>query len=306
MAGMATWEDGPEYAPIQRPNQFTVPEVPPLSMAPPVEHPAAGAPVQRPRFDGPSGPTVALEALRPEEQDPRDPSVPFQVVASTATTADSAWGAAHWSRPDGGWGPPAGGPAGGPAALPYDPTAPMAHQHPPPPTSGHPAVDGGPSPWTANPYGAPAHSGNPTQTGYPAPGTTEWFAPPPSAGPPVSQADATSVLRAATPGVLITLAIGGFIYLVSPLTLGVAFALSNRITVAKEAVRRVFLIGLGVLAFFALVGALTNGDSFVDWWSFVGWWGVLISWCVGIALLIVIYRGLRTPHRGSGYRRPWS
>lgn len=294
---MATWEDGPEYAPIQRPNQFTVPEVPPLSMAPPVAHPASGAPVQRPRFDDPSGPTVALEALRPEEKDPRDPSVPFEVVSSAATTADSAWGAAHWSKPDGGWGPP----AGSPEALPYDPTAPLGLHHPPPPPSGHPAVDGGPTPWAPpNPYGTPA------QTGYPAPGSTEWFAPPPSAGPPANQADAVSVLKAATPGVLITLGIGGFIYLVAPLTLAIAFALGNRITVAKEAVRRVFLIGLGVLAFFALVGALTNGDSFVDWWSFVGWWGVLISWCVGIALLIVIYRELRNPSQGGGYQRPWS
>ncbi|MFC7620281.1 hypothetical protein [Microlunatus sp. GCM10028923] len=293
---MATWEDGPEYAPIQRPNQFTVPEVPPLSMAPPVAHPAAGAPAERPRFDVPSAPTVALEALRPEEQDPRDPSVPFEVVSSAATTADSAWGAAHWSRPDGDWGPP----AGAPEALPYDPTTPMA-QHAPPPTSGHGAVDGGPTAWAApNPYGGPA------QSGYPAPGTTEWFAPPPSAGPPANPADAGSVLKAATPGVLITLGIGGFIYLVAPLTLGIAFALANRITVAKEAVRRVFLVGLGVLAFFALVGALTNGDSFVDWWSFVGWWAVLISWCVGIALLIVIYRALRNPGPGGGYQRPWS
>lgn len=298
MAPMATWEDGPEYAPIQRPEGFTVPEVPPLSVAPPVAHPAAGAPVVRPQFAGPGQPVAALESLVPRVTDQRDPAVPFAVVTSAVTAADSAWGAAHWSKPDGGWGPP-----GAMAPVAYDPTSPVAQHYPPAPTSGFPAVAGGPLPSTqVAPYGAPSPSG------FPAPGSTEWFAPPPSAmARPVAQADAATVLKSVTPAVLITLVLGGLIALLAPLTLLVAFALATRIKVAQSAVRKVFLAGLGVLAFFALVGALTNGDSFGDWWEFVGLWALLISWVVGVVVIAVVYRALKNPDQNSGgYQQPWA
>ena len=45
---MATWEDGPEYAPVERPSQFENPDVAPLSTAPPVQQMAALAPKDRP------------------------------------------------------------------------------------------------------------------------------------------------------------------------------------------------------------------------------------------------------------------
>lgn len=296
---MATWEDGPEYAPFQRPEGFTVPEAPPLSMAPPVAHPAAGAPPIRPRFADPAQPVAPLETLVPRPDDERDPAVPFQVVTSAATAADSAWSAAHWSKPDGGWGPP----SATMAPVAYDPTIPLAQHHPPAPTSGFPAVAGGPLPSTqVDPYGSPSPSG------FPAPGSTEWFAPPPSAmARPVQRADATTVIKTVTPAVLITLGLGAIIPPLAPLTLGVAFALGTRIRTAQAAVRKVFLTGLGVLAFFALIGAMTNGDSIGDWWAFVGLWALLISWIVGIVLLVVVYRALKSQsQQPGGYQRPWS
>jgi hypothetical protein len=121
------------------------------------------------------------------------------------------------------------------------------------------------------------------------------------------QADATTVIKTVTPAVLITLALGAIFPPIAPIMLGISFGLATRIKVAQSTVRKVFLSGLGVLAFFALVGAMTNGDSLGDWWAFVGLWALLISWVVGIVLLAVIYRALKNPSQNSGgYQRPWS
>ena len=148
--------------------------------------------------------------------------------------------------------------------------------------------------------------GTPSQSAFPSPGSTEWFAPPPSAMAAAPQADATTVIKTVTPAVLITLGLGAIIPPIAPPMLGISFALATRIKVAQSAVRKIFLTGLGVLAFFALIGAMTNGDSLGDWWSFVGLWALLISWVVGIVLLAVIYRALKNNQSNGGYQRPWS
>ena len=51
---MATWEDGPEYAPIERPSDFQSPDASPLTIAPPHTQLAAWAPKNRPVFDSPA------------------------------------------------------------------------------------------------------------------------------------------------------------------------------------------------------------------------------------------------------------
>jgi hypothetical protein len=109
---MATWEDGPEYAPIERPSDFQIPDAPPLDVAPPYAQVAAWAPKSRPVFDSPEGPVAPLSTLTPAREEPRDPQEPFAVVSSTMTS-DSAWGAVHWAAPTGqpsaaGWTPPPG------------------------------------------------------------------------------------------------------------------------------------------------------------------------------------------------------
>src|SRR5690606_37269830 len=141
----------------------------------------------------------------------------------------------------------------------------------------------------------------------PAPGSNEWFAPappPPAAGS--GAIEPMTVIRTITPGVLITLAVGVFFFPIAPITLCIAFALSTRITVAKQTVRNVFLAGLGVLAFFALIGALTDSDTFGDWWNFIAGWSVAISIGVALGLLGVVYRALKNPGPSRGYQRPWS
>ncbi|GAA1427122.1 hypothetical protein GCM10009616_03410 [Microlunatus lacustris] len=95
---MATWEDGPEYAPVERPAEFTSPGAAPLETAPPHVQPAAGAPVERPQFDHPSAPVAPLAALVPVVEDVRDPEQPFTVVSSNLTSG-SAWGSAHGGPP---------------------------------------------------------------------------------------------------------------------------------------------------------------------------------------------------------------
>jgi len=98
---MATWEDGPEYAPIERPSDFQTPDAPPLDTAPPYMQVAAWAPKNRPAFDNPSTAVAPLSSLVPvQREEPRDPEKPFAVVASTMTS-DSAWGAVHWAAPGG-------------------------------------------------------------------------------------------------------------------------------------------------------------------------------------------------------------
>jgi hypothetical protein len=50
---MATWEDGPEYAPIERPDEFSTPDAAPLGATEPYVQPSANAPIQRPAFGDP-------------------------------------------------------------------------------------------------------------------------------------------------------------------------------------------------------------------------------------------------------------
>src|SRR5690349_19511259 len=138
---MASWEDGPEYAPIERPDGFSVPDAPALSVAPPRVQPAADAPVERPRFGDPSVPVIALADLVPAPDEPRDPTLPYDVVSSALTSGDSAWSAVHWRAPAGPtspaspWGAgqqaPVGG-SGAPGAAPWpyassNPSRPPAH-----------------------------------------------------------------------------------------------------------------------------------------------------------------------------------
>ena len=62
---MATWEDGPEYAPIERPDEFSTPDAAPLGATEPYVQPSANAPIQRPAFGDPQAPVIALVDLVP-------------------------------------------------------------------------------------------------------------------------------------------------------------------------------------------------------------------------------------------------
>jgi hypothetical protein len=115
---------------------------------------------------------------------------------------------------------------------------------------------------------------------------------------------AKHVLDAITPGVYISLAIGGFVYLLSPIMLGVAFALASRMPVGREPGRRAFTTAFFVVGFVAVVGILNIPTSFGDWWSFVGVWSLIICWLVLIALALIVRAELQ--RRAAGERPPAS
>jgi hypothetical protein len=276
MVTMATWEDGPEYAPLVRPDAFTEPTISPLSSAPPVEHLAAAVPNERPAFADPRESVAPLESLVPPIEAPRDPAEPFDVVTTALTSADSAWGAAHWARPS------------APMAGSWDSARWDPHMSPEPPPN---------EPLT------PAAGPVPTTSGFPAPGTPAWFTTQGSPQPvPSTPVTAKHVLDAITPGVYISLAIGGFVYLLAPIMLGIAFALSSRMAVGKEHVRRAFTTAFFVVGFLAVVGILNFPASFGDWWSFVGVWSLIICWLVLIAVALIVRAELQ--RRAAGQPPP--
>jgi hypothetical protein len=269
MNGMATWEDGPEYAPIERPSDFRDPDAAPLNVAPPYAQLAAWAPKNRPIFDSPEKAVAPLSTLLPTREEPRDPQQPFAVVSSTMTT-ESAWGAAHWASPTS---QPAGLSASGPVA--------------PILGAGYPRPD----------QPLAIHSRNsPTPGDFPAPGTPGWFAPGPHGQQPrpTPNVTARAVLDAATPGLCTCLIIGGLMYVLSPIILCISISLAGRVKVAKQEIRRVFMLGLSLLAVISVLGLLTVETGFADWWRFVGGWGLLICWSLLISTLVLVYRRLRS------------
>lgn len=266
---MATWEDGPEYAPVERPADFAAAATAPLSTAPPVVQMAAHAPKQRPGFDQPPAPVAPLETLVPTPGDRRDPAQPFAVVAATMTS-DSAWGAVHWDRPAGPVGTPTGStlpigapPFPGPVALP-PPSAPLPNRPPP---------DGS----------------------FPAPGTPAWFGPGPYGEQPAppGRVGPRAVWEAAMPGLCICLAVGGLLWVLAPILYAVAFGLSGRVQVARASVRRAFALGSGVLGLVAIIATLTNDLGFSEWWRTLGVWSLAACWALLVTTLVLVYRALR-------------
>jgi hypothetical protein len=270
---MATWEDGPEYAPLERPADFTPAVVAPLSVAPPVQQMAALAPKDRPVFDQPPVPLAPLATLVPVAEETRDPQLPFAVVSSTVTS-DSAWGAVHWGAPTG---PPAALPAAAP--TPWAPSQPLPRTQIPPPDSR-----------------------------FPTPGTPAWFGPGPygEQPPAAPRVGPKEVWDAATPGMCICLAVGGLVYVVAPILFAIAFGLSRSVKVARDQVRRVFAAGAALLGLVGIVAALTNDFGFPQWWTVVGGWSLVVCWGVLLASLVLVYRGLRAGEQPiPPTRQPW-
>lgn len=223
---MATWQDGPEYAPIERPAAFVTPQVPPLADPEPVALPAP-APDAEPSFTPPSGAQPDLAALVPAAAPGRNPNLPFDVsvAALTAGSFTSASGSAVRS-----------------------PTEPFTE--PGPPLSGYLPVQAAVQ---------PNAQVNPTP--FAAPNTPEWFAPPPQTRVPAAPPAVTiaQIWRAATPGVLIPLLIGMVFSWLSILMLAVSFALSARIPYRRDAIRRSYSVGLALLGVVAAYSILQDG-----------------------------------------------
>lgn len=275
---MATWEDGPEYAPIERPDEFSMPDAAPLGEVDPYVQPAANAPVQRPVFGDPQAPVVPLVDLVPVPEEQRDPTLPYEVVSSAMTSGDSAWSAVHSQAP----------------------TSPIT-------TSASPWTGGSPgtAPEASWPYRASAPPAR-GPTGLPAPGTAQWFGPAPYApSPPPAPATARDVVAAVTPALLIVLALGGLINAVAPITLVVAWALSTRATVAKQEIRIAFVAAVAVLAVLGVFIGLAGTLDFADWWSGLSWVALVLSWGMIAAVLVLATRAFRAGRRPPPRPMTW-
>lgn len=285
---MATWEDGPEYAPLTRPDHFAETAAAPLSTAAPPAPPPV-APAERPAFDQPSVPVVALETLVPPTEDVRDPSVPFDVASTSLTEATSAWSAAHWSQPTAPDGP-------GPASSGPGSSGPTSSGLPPP-------VDYGSGPWPAPDAIQPPP---PVPGTFPAPGTTQWFAPPPPPAAPTYPGTfgVAAIASSLTPGLIICLVIGGIVWPLAPITFGLAFALTFQMKAGRPLTRVLFAVATALLVCVLLVGILLGEGIFSDWWELLARWAQALSWVMLVVSWIVVYRDLRSGAVGPP-RNPW-
>jgi hypothetical protein len=80
-------------------------------------------------------------------------------------------------------------------------------------------------------------------------------------------------------------------YVLSPIILCISISLAGRVKVAKQEIRRVFMLGLSLLAVISVLGLLTVETGFADWWR---GWGLLICWSLLISALVLVYRRLRS------------
>jgi len=271
---MATWEDGPEYAPLEPPADFTVPDAPPLSVAerPPEAPPAPG---DRPQFGVPQQQVAPLAALVPDPGgERRDPHSPFEVDSDTMTQSGStggAWGAAHWRPPTG---PPAGVP----------------HQAAWGPPSGAPVTrPGEPMALRSAPASAP--------NGLPAPGTPGWFGPGPAA--PARQQPPPTLFRATPPGAIIVLGIAIF-WIVAPVAFVVAGILSARARYARNKILTAFVIVALIVFVIATVVTVVNYGGFGDWYRLACTWTLIGSLFMIVMILILVNTELKNRHGPGG------
>ena len=83
---MASWTDGAEYAPTERPDGFATPRAAPLDHAPAEVHLAKDRPVDHPAGFQPSGPAPSLESLGVPTGPTRDPNQSFGTVTTAMTS----------------------------------------------------------------------------------------------------------------------------------------------------------------------------------------------------------------------------
>ena len=81
---MATWKDGPEYAPTHRPTGFATPETSPLDDAPPVARTTPGAIPPPAQYENVAAPPLAQSGQGSAPH--RSPHEPFDVSTATLTS----------------------------------------------------------------------------------------------------------------------------------------------------------------------------------------------------------------------------
>ncbi len=263
---MATWQDGPEYAPHERPAAFVTPPLPPLGAPePPVpitEPPVAGV---EPSFLPATGPQPDLAALVPDAAPGRNPNTAFEVSTAALTAGTSTWS------------------SGGAVASGRLPTQPFTA--PGPPLAGYLPVQAAVQP-NAQVNPAP----------FPAPNTPQWFAPPPSSRVPSAPPSVSigQIWQAATPAVVIPLILGALFSWISILMLALAFALSARIAYRRVAVRRSFTAALVWVALSGLMSLASDGYDADLLFSALSGGAQLVCWILPIVIGLVVGAAIRS------------
>lgn len=281
---MATWEDGPEYAPAERPNGFVEPTVAPLDVAPPRHAPSAAAPLERPGDFSSESDRRPLATYLPSTGPQRNPEVPFEMARSTMTEVDSAWGLVHHYHVDAeGWAPMA-----------PDPRAPIQVGGVAPPHAIDQFLPGHipPQQLPAGQY-PPPDQAQPVQPGW---GPPQGY--PGQAYQNQRGASFGAVFNAVTVPTFVTLLIGGlsmavpFFGWLSPLMFIMGFATANRIAYRRNWVRNTFLVATGALATTAVAGFLLSSGDLLGWFDLVSAVSTALCWIVLVALMAIVYHAL--------------
>ncbi|MFP5416404.1 MAG: hypothetical protein ACLGHZ_05945 [Actinomycetes bacterium] len=308
---MAHWTDGPEYAPVERPDVFVEPDAAPLAAPPtdaadtpdgPPRDAAAVVAEGRPDYAPVDAPPLAH--LVPPAPPGRDPREAFHVASTPMTARTPQPAGALTSAP-----PPDAPP---PTGLPVDLPPPVwTPAHPSAWGAAHAASTPRAQPaWTPNqpfpdPHLAPPSHLPPPPHAWPPPVVNPAGFPP--AGPPPWQQDPSpgpgafrpvtfgDMVRASTPGLLICLGIGALVPpLAIPLLL-VASALASRIRQRRQVVARTFSIAIAAAFGLGLVGMVVFRGVFdvVDWYDAATGWAQLASLVLLLAVPAVVGDSLR-------------
>ena len=253
---MATWMDGPEYAPLERPDEFVdVPHQNVLTAPPPQPTPPP-APPEQPAFSPPPTSTD-LAAIVPPQPDARDPHAPFEMTVASVTS---------WSGKEG-------------DEAPWTPDQPLA-------AGTTPALSD-----FAPPVGTPVLPA--AQAAFPAPGTLAWFAPsqdqpqPPANGP-VSLRD---LVNAVTVPALISLLLGIFVHPLSLLLLVVGLVAASRIAYRHRHISIVIGATAAVLVLVVVVLIANDADMY-SFFEDLSTAAQYLSAAVAIALVAICQRAL--------------
>lgn len=258
MAVVATWEDGPEYAPVDWPTGFVAPAIAPLDDTPPAPDLSAGAPLEPPaRFDTPHDPVPPLAALVPDSGPVRDPHEPFQVTSAVVTDG-SAWGSVHSA-------------SAGPIA---------------------------PATWTPDQAVASAYAPPPPMQGFPAPGTPQWFGPGATYETNQLQVPLTfaTVTEGLSWGLIITLGVGGLVAFLSPVLLVVAYFLVAQTRFRRGIVKIGFYMAM-VIVVLAGAGAFLGGNDVDIAWTSMGTVSIVSCWLLLLYGLVVEAVAIRSGDR---------
>ncbi len=250
---MASWTDGPEYAPTVRPTAFVVPVVEDLLDPEPAAAVASGFPAREPIFEPPTGPAPDLRELVPSAAPGRNPNLPFESTTTPLTEADQS-------------------------LAQRDPRTPFVD--PGPPLSGN--LD--------TPVVQPPPQVNPPP--FPAPGTPQWFAPGPGLPPPAPMpVTIGQIWKAATNWVMVPAVIGMVLAPVSPVAFLVAAVSTSQILYRRNAVRRAWVItGIAILTITMLA---VFADPATDFYDALGWTALVGCWAGAIATLATVGSALR-------------